>query len=351
MFKATEVNVSSEERQELERRTRARSSEQRVVERAQIVLLAAEGKTNNAIAEQLGLHVDTVSKWRLRFCREGLEGLDERPRPGRPPVYDHDDRLKILKTVTETPPDPEAQWSGRLIAERLAKDVGISLSQVNRILQDLDLKPHKFSYWLTSHDPAFWDKAADVCGLYLDPPKNALVLSVDEKTGMQAKSRTNPTKPITPGTPERKEFEYQRNGTACLFAALNVHSGKVIHKTKKRNRSDEFVGFLKHLDRVTQKNLVLHLILDNGSSHISKDTKTFLEEHNVRFEVHHTPTHASWLNQVELFFSILARRLLRRGEFDSVPDLTKRITAFIKDYNRRAKPFKWTYEGKPLKAA
>lgn len=353
MPRATIIKLSAQERRELESRVRARTTEQRIVERARIVLMAADGLSGREIAERLEIHEDTVSKWRVRFSKDRLAGLDDRPRSGRPLVYGHDDRLKILKTVTETPPHPESQWSGRLIAERLAKEVGISLSQVNRILQDLDLKPHKFAFWLTSKDPEFWDKAADVCGLYLNPPQNALVLSVDEKSQMQALSRTNPTKPIRQGTPERKEFEYRRNGTACLFAALDVHSGKVIHKTKKRNRSKEFIEFLKHLDKVTPKDLVLHLVLDNGSSHISGETKEWLEEEERvgRFEIHHTPTHASWLNQVELFFSILGRRLLRRGDFESVPDLVKKIRAFITDYNRKAKPFKWTYEGKPLKAA
>jgi transposase len=346
------VELDTEQRGALEARVRARTSEQRIVERARIVLLAAEGLANKEIAERLSVDPDTVGKWRSRFTQEGLVGLEDRPRPGRRPVYGHDDRLKIIKTVTEEPPDPASHWSGRQVAESLAGDVGISRSQVWRILDDLDLKPHRVRSWLTSRDPEFWEKAADVCGLYLDPPEGALVLSVDEKTGMQAKSRVNPTKPARPGSPARHEFEYRRHGTACLFAALDVHSGEIVSATKRRNRSEEFIEFLERLDAVTPDDLVLHLILDNGPSHVSKKTREWLadDKREERFVVHHTPTHASWLNQIELFFSILGRRLLRRGEFASIDELVTKVVAFIEDYNRQAKPFRWTYQGKPLKA-
>ncbi len=348
------IRLTTVERQELEARVRARRTEQRGVERARIVLLAAVGYTNRQIAERLSVNPDTVGKWRSRFAGEGLEGLEDRPRSGRPLVYGHDDRLKVIKTVTEEPPDPTSHWSGHQIAAALADDVGISRSQIWRILNDLDLKPHRVRSWLTSHDPEFWEKAADVCGLYLDdPPENAIVLSVDEKTAIQAKSRTNPTKPPRPGMVERKEFEYRRHGTASLFAALDVHSGEIISETKQRNRSIEFIEFLQHLDAVTPKHLVLHLVLDNGPSHTSKETREWLDhpDRKKRFKIHHTPTHASWLNQIELFFSILSRRLLRRGEFESLDELVDKVMAFITDYNCRAKPFRWTYEGKPLKAA
>ncbi len=350
---AAAVDLDVEERRELEALLRARRSEQRAVERARIVLLAADGLANYEIAERLSIDSDTVGKWRSRFAGERLAGLEDRSRPGRPLVYDHDDRLKVIKTVTEEPPDPASHWSGHQIAEALADDVGISRSQIWRILDDLDLKPHRVRSWLTSKDPEFWEKAADVCGLYLDPPANALVLSVDEKTGMQAKSRTNPTKPSRPGMVERREFEYRRHGTTALFAALDVHSGEIISETKDRNRSMEFTSFLDHLDRVTPNELTLHLVLDNGPSHTSKETRNWLDHPNrkERFEIHYTPTHASWLNQVELFFSILTRRLLRRGEFESVDELAAKVVAFIENYNRQAQPFRWTYEGKPLKAA
>jgi transposase len=203
---------------------------------------------------------------------------------------------------------------------------------------------------MTSHDPDFWEKASDVCGLYLHPPHNAVVWSVDEKSGMQAKSRINPTKPAIPGKPTRREFEYKRNGTAVLFAALNVHGGDIAGWVTDSTRSDNFVEFLEDLVRLTPKYLDLHCIADNLSAHKTDKVKEFLEA-NPRVHIHHTPTHASWLNQVELFFSILERRLLRRGEFDSVDDLADKVIAFINDYNRKAQPFRWTYDGKPLRVA
>jgi len=348
---ADPVVVSDEERAVLEGWVRSSTTEQRLVERARIVLLGAEGLSNDEIGRRLGVVRQTAGKWRNRFREGRLDGLLDASRSGRPVVYCHDDRLRILKAVTDEPPDPASQWTVRGVAEALTDEVGISASQVWRILADLDLKPWQTRSWLTSHDPAFWEKAADVCGLYLNPPDNGLVLSVDEKTGMQATSRVNPTQPTRPGLIERKEFEYRRHGTAALFAALNVHSGEVMWETKERNRSVDFIGFLEHIDAATPSELTLHLVLDNGSSHISKETKKWLDDRPTRFKVHHTPTHASWLNQVELFFSILGRQLLRRGEFDSVDNLVNRISAFITDYNRRAQPFRWTYEGKPLKAA
>lgn len=350
---AVTIELDAEQRRKLEGRLRARRTEQRAVERARIVLLAADGFNNRQIAERLSADPDTVSKWRSRFAGEGLAGLEDRSRPGRPLVYGHDDRLKVIKTVTEEPPDPASHWTGHQIAEALAADVGISRSQIWRILNDLDLKPHRVRSWLTSHDPEFWEKATDVCGLYLNPPEGALVLSVDEKTGMQAKSRINPTKPARPGSPARQEFEYRRHGTACLFAALDVHTGEIISETKGRNRSVEFISFLEHLDRVTPDELTLHLVLDNGPSHISKQTRKWLTDptRQDRFVVHHTPTHASWLNQIELFFSILGRRLLHRGEFGSLDELVSKVMTFITDYNQKAAPFRWTYQGKPLKAA
>jgi transposase len=350
---ANPIELTSGERRTLERWVRASSSEQRLVERARIVLLAAEGRSNQEIGSELGVVRQTVAKWRERFREERLEALGDAPRPGRPVRYGHDDRLQIVKTITEEPADPESHWTIRGVADALSDELGISASQVWRILSDMDLKPWQSRSWLTSHDPEFWEKAADVCGLYLDPPDNGLVLSVDEKTGMQAKNRTNPTKPPRPGMRERREFEYRRNGTAALFAALDVHSGEVIWETKERNRSEEFISFLEHLDGITPTELTLHLVLDNGPSHVSNKTRQWLDhpDRKARFQVHHTPTHASWLNQVELFFSILGRKLLRRGEFESVTELAHKIASFITDHNRKAKPFRWTYQGKPLKAA
>ncbi len=220
--------VSDEERAELQRRVRGHTTAQRDVTRARIVLLAAEGHTNRAIAELVGLHPNQVGVWRQRYGSGGIAGLAEPKRPGRPVIYDHDARLLILKTVTTHPPThppaPASRWTMAAVARQLDQTVGISASQVWRICRALDLKPWQVRSWMTSHDPDFLAKAADVCGLYLDPPEGAVVFSVDEKTGMQARSRVNPTTPAAPGRPTRQEFEYRRHGTAVLFAALDVQT-------------------------------------------------------------------------------------------------------------------------------
>jgi transposase len=382
------LEISDEERTELERRVRSNTVEARVSKRARIVLLAAEGLSNRAIGERVGMHFNQVGEWRSRFTVDRLAGLLDGDRPGRPPTYDHDDVLLLVKTITEDPPDAATRWTMAALADRMAeRGVPISASQSWRICRALDLKPWQVQSWMTSHDPDFWEKAGDVCGLYLDPPENALVWSVDEKTGIQAKSRINPTKPAVPadgavdkiratpapaggaqppivtdapatdarraaGIPVRQEFEYERNGTAKLFAAFNVHQGTVAGWVTDSTRSENFVAFLQDLVDQTPPGMQLHCIVDNLSAHGTALVEEFLDrpEHHHVF-IHRTPTHASWLNQVELWFSIMERRLLRRGEFNSVDDLADRIIEFIKAYNRQAKPFRWTYAGRPLKAA
>jgi transposase len=325
--------------------------EARTAKRARIVLLAADGWTNRDIGEVVDLHYNQVGVWRQRYAEYGLAGLDDLERPGRPCVYDHDDVLLLVKTVTEDPPGGAARWTMEALAAVMgAHGVPISASQCWRICRALELKPWQVESWMTSHDPDFWEKAADVCGLYLDPPHNAVVFSVDEKTAIQAKTRINPTKPAVPGIPARREFEYERNGTAVLYAALNVHQGDVYGWVTDSCDSINFITFLWDLIDQTPADMELHCIVDNLSAHLTEKTDILLE-HNPRVHLHFTPTHASWLNQVELFFSILERRLLRRGEFNSLDQLTRRVIAFINDYNRRAAPFRWTYQGRPLMAA
>jgi transposase len=343
--------ITDEERAELQRRVRAHTTPQRTAKRARIVLLAADGLPNRQIAPMVGRNEHTVAQWRRRFAAEGLAGLQDRKRSGRPLVYDHDQRLRIVATVTQEPPDPASHWSHSQLAKALA-DMGISASQIGRILADLDIKPHRVRSWITRpDDPGFWERAADICGLYLVPPTNALVLSVDEQTGIGARSRTRPTTAPAPGRPARQEHEYVRHGTAILLAALDVHGGGIVQATDlDRNTATNFIDFLDALDAKVPAELDVHLVLDNGSSHIARDTRWWFVAH-PRFHAHYTPSHASWLNQVELFFSILARRLLKRGEFRSVEDLVAKVMAFIADYNRTARPFRWTYDGRPLKAS
>lgn len=339
------------DRSHLQATVRSRTVEARAAQRARLVLLAADGWSNREIGETIGMHYNQVGTWRKRYTEFGLAGLEDEERSGRPHVYDHDDVLLLVKLVTEDPPEGATRWTMEALAEAMATHgVPISASQAWRICKALDLKPWQVESWMTSHDPDFWEKAADVCGLYLDPPDNAVVWSVDEKSGMQAKSRVNPTKPAIPGTPVRREFEYKRNGTAVLFAALDVHDGGIAGWVTDSTKSENFVAFLEDLVRQTPTGLDLHCIADNLSAHKTQGVKDFLAE-NPHVHMHYTPTHASWLNQVELFFSILERRMLRRGEFASTEELADRIIAFIKDYNRRAAPFRWTYAGRPLQVA
>lgn len=334
----------------LEELTRAATIEARMAKRARLVLLAADGESNRAIGEIIDMHYNQVAVWRKRYDQFGLAGLEDDERPGRPPVYDHDDVLLLVHTVT-TEPDDASRWTMDAIAKRMNENgVPISASQVWRICLALDLKPWQTQSWMTSHDPDFWEKAADVCGLYLDPPHNAVVWSVDEKSQMQALSRTNPTKPAVPGVAVRREQTYVRHGTQVLFAGLDVHSGHVAGWVTDSTRAENFIAFLTQLRDQTPKHLHLHCIADNLAAHKTKDVEKFLEK-NRRVHIHFTPTHASWLNQVELFFSIIERRLLRSGEFASKDDLARRIISFINAYNKTSRPFAWTYDGRPLKIA
>ncbi|MGH2996358.1 MAG: IS630 family transposase [Gaiellaceae bacterium] len=340
---AVEVMLTGEQRAELERIVRAPTSQQRLVKRAQVALLADEGLTNEQIAPLAGLSAHKVGKWRRRVAEEGIEGLADRPRPGGPRRYGHDERLRVFTTACAPPPAGETHWTVRSLAAR----VGIGKSQVHAILDLAELKPHQVRSWLTSLDPDFETKQAEVCGLYLDPPKGAIVVSLDEKTSIQAKEPVRPTLPLEPGTPERREFEYKRHGTVALLAALLVHTGEIRGNVYERNSRVEFLHFLEQLEAEIPPDKAVHAILDNLQVHKTAEVCAWLQAH-PRWHFHFTPTHASWLNQIELWFSILSRRLLKRGVFTSKADLKAQLLAFIERYNPTAKPFAWTYQGKPL---
>ena len=276
-------------------RTRSRRGS---AQRARIILLAADGVSNRKIGELVGMHFNQVGIWRQRFEADRLAGLLDGDRPGRPPTYGHDDVLLLVKTVTEDPPDGATRWTMDALAARMADEgVPISPSQAWRICRALDLKPWQVQSWMTSHDPDFWAKAGDVCGLYLNPPDNALVWSVDEKTGIQAKSRINPTRPAIPargdgdervaGIPVRREFEYRRNGTAKLFAALNVHDGTVAGWVTDSTRAENFVAFLTDLVAQTPTGMQLHCIVDNLSAHGTPAVEAFLDDHPARVPASH----------------------------------------------------------------
>jgi transposase len=347
---ARTVVIEAEHRPRLEALARSRTAALREVQRARIVLAAADGTATATIARDLQVEENTVRTWRNRFAAHGIDGLADRPRPGRPRTYGPDTHLRIIATVTSELPETDAQWSHRLLADHLQDD-GISASQIGRILADLDLKPHRVRGWLTRRaDPGFYLKAASVCDLYLHRPDDSIVICIDEKTAIGVRSRTHPTQPARPGRPSRREFEYVRHGTVSIIAALDVHTGQVVTEQITKNDSVTFIAFLSMLDAHIDPKLTIHLVLDNGSSHTSKATKKWLREH-PRFQPRYTPAHASWLDQAELFFSILTRRLLRRGEFASRQDLANKIENFVIAYNRTVKPFRWTYDGRPLKAA
>jgi transposase len=352
-FVAAPIELDDKTRAELEGRVRATTTAQRDVKRARIILLAADGKPSRQISVMVGMHESHVAMWRQRFRADGLDGLADAPRPGAPRQYGHDDWIKIaaLATTAKDPDDPVATWTYQELADTLRDEVGVSRSQLWRILDDLDIKPHKVQGWLNRReDPEFWDRIEDICGLYLSPPDNALVFSVDEKTGIQAKQRVVRTTPAAPGRPARQEFEYVRHGTASLMAAFEVTTGEVVATDIARNNSVTFIEFLADLDAKVASDLAIHLVLDNGSSHVSKATRGWLGEH-PRFVAHYTPVHASWVNQVELFFSIITRKVIKRGNFASRDDLVSKLMRYIATYNQTAAPFAWTYNGKPLKVA
>jgi transposase len=344
-FVAVSITLVDEERATLEEIVRASRSEQRMVTRARVVLLAAEGKPNRQIAREVGLSERKVGVWRNRFAERRIEGLSDLPRPGKPHVYDHDKQVEVFKTACSPPPEGETHWTVRSLAET----VGVGKSQTHAFLAQADLKPHQVRSWLTSLDPDFDTKRADVCGLYLSPPENAIVVSLDEKTSIQARQPIRKELPMEPGKPARREFEYKRHGVQALLAALLVHTGEVIGEVYDRNSRVEFLDFLDRLEAEIPAGKEVHAILDNLQVHKTPEVQQWLEDH-PRWTFHFTPTHASWLNQIELFFSILTRRLLRRGIFTSKADLKIQLLAFIERYNPTAKPFAWTYQGKPLHA-
>ena len=355
MFTVEPIVLTAEERAELERRANAHTSTVREARRARIVLLCADGVPLRRIAGAVGIDQHQVGQWRRRFLAGRLEGLVDQPRCGRPRRLGHDERMEMAAVATSQrdPADPVATWSYFDVADELIRrGIEVSVSQVWRILRAMDIDLSKVRGWLNRRDdPEFWDRVRDICGLYLNPPERALVLSVDEKTSMQAKQRKHPDRAPRAGKWRRREFEYIRHGTASLFAALDVHSGEVLAEPiPGKNDSVNFCAFLDDIDRTVDPAMAIHIVLDNGSSHVSKHTKAWFAAH-PRWVVHYTPPHASWVNQVELFFSILQRKVLANGDFTSRDDLIAKLLAFIADYDQNAKPFKWTYAADPLKVA
>ncbi len=313
--------------------------------RLQVVLGRAEGKATSEIAAVLRIHPETVSDIVHRFNEYGVDGLLKQPnhKPGKAPVS-QEVINRVLKLVQTERPEAATHWSTREIAKR----IGISHTKVHQILRAHDLKPHLVERFRTSNDPAFEEKLEDVVGLYLNPPDNAIVLSIDEKSQVQALERAQPILPLRPGIPERQTHDYERHGVTNLYAALNVASGKVIGTCVERHCAEDYIEFLKLVDHNTPRAKVLHLIVDNASSHDTKAVREYLAKRSGRFVVHFTPTHSSWLNLVERWFSEITTKRIRRGSYESVKELEHAIMDYIHHWNESGRRFIWTKSSKQI---
>lgn len=346
MKTAPVITLSDAERQTLASRSRGRSTPTRLVLRAKIVLAAAAGAMNKDIAIQCGTSKKTVSLWRKRFADLRLAGIEnDAPRPGRTPVIPSATVELILHKTTREKPAAATHWSTRT----MAKAVGVSKATVSRVWRANGLKPHLSKTFKVSNDPRFAEKLRDVVGLYLNPPENALVLSCDEKSQIQALDRTQKGLPLVPGRCGTMTHDYKRNGTTTLFAAVNVAQGQVIGTCQPRHRHQEWIKFLKLIDAETPPELDLHLIVDNYATHKHPKVKAWLQRH-PRFHVHFIPTSSSWLNLVERWFREITDKRIRRGTFRNVPQLIAAIQEFIQHHNHHAKPFVWTAQAETILA-
>ncbi len=331
--------LNATERRMMERLLATESLAHKQATRLQVVLGRADGKTTSDIASVLRIHAQTVSDIVHRFNQYGVDGLLKQPnhKPGKAPVSQQVIN-RVLKLVQTQRPEAATHWSTR----QIAKQVGISHTKVHQILRAHDLKPHLVEHFRVSTDPAFEEKLEDVVGLYLNPPDNAIVLSIDEKSQVQALERSQPILPLRPGIPERQTHDYERHGVTNLYAALNVASGQVIGSCSERHRAQEYIEFLKLVHRNTPRGKVLHLIVDNASSHDTKAVREYLAKRSKRFVVHFTPTHSSWLNLVERWFSEITTKRIRRGSFGSVKELRRAIMDYIHHWNESGRRFVWT---------
>jgi transposase len=330
------LQVSNEERRQLNAMLSKRKGAKDQHLRAKIVLACAEGQSSNEIAQRLDVNPNTAKKWRRRFDEYGVAGLEDAHRSGRPRNVTDEKIQEVVNRVRNEKPKDASHWSTRSMSAR----TGVSQSTVHRIWKAFGLKPHLVKTFKLSTDPEFVDKVQDIVGLYMNPPDRAMVLSVDEKSQIQALDRTQPSLPIHAGKPVTQTHDYKRHGTTTLFAALDVATGEVIGRLKPRHRTQEFLEFLRTIDSNTPKDLNVHLIMDNYSTHKTQSVKDWLADH-PRFHVHFTPTSASWLNLVERFFATLTEKWLKRQSHVSVKDLQDSIRHYLKIYNEDPKPFVW----------
>jgi len=354
-----ELKLDPKQRAELQRRVRAATSSQREAQRARIILACEAGASAKQVARQCGVHPRTVERWRSRFLRRELAGLEDEPRSGHPTRFQSVTRLELLALACE-PLGPRDDGKSRRTIEDLRQEAilrqivsQISWSSVQRILAAGDLRPHLVRQWIHSTDPQFREKVTGITELYLHPPPNSVVLSIDEKTGMQALERRFPDRPAAPGRKRRREFEYTRHGTQSLLCSFEVHSGRVLAHCGERRTAEDLKRFMEDVASQYPTGPV-HVIWDNLNIHYdgpSQRWTEFNQWHGNRFVFHYTPKHASWVNQVELFFSILARQCLREGSFRSVEELRTAVLNFIAFWNReKARPFRWTFTGYPLQS-
>ena len=330
------VSLDERQREQLEAFARSRSLPHGLVMRAKIVLEAAEGAQNVAISKALGVSRETVSKWRERFVRQGIEGLYDEYRSGRPRDIDDERVAELVSKTLHSKPKGATQWSTRDMAEQS----GISKSTVQRVWSAFGLKPHRQETFKLSTDPFFIEKLRDIVGLYLNPPENALVLCVDEKSQCQALERSQPLLPMGLGYVEGATHDYERHGTTTLFAALDIANGQVLTDCKPRHRNQEFLAFLKRIEANVPPELDVYLVMDNYATHKHAKVKAWFARH-TRFHPHFIPTYASWLNQVERWFALITQKAIRRGSFSSVKELIAKIEQFVAAYNSKSKPFVW----------
>ena len=346
MRRAVAVVLTEEERKSLERIVRAPTSALRAVRRARVVLLAADGWTNGRIVERLEMGVNTVGRWRKRFVAEGVNGLGrDRPGRGRKPVIPKEITDEVVRKTTMEKPPSRTHWS----RASMAAAVGLSESTIGRIWRAHGLRPHRVETFKLSNDPDFAQKLEDIVGLYLAPPENAVVFSIDEKSQIQALDRTQPGLPLKKGRAGTMTHDYKRHGTTTLFAALNVLTGAVLGVCQPSHTHADWLKFLKRIQRETPKSKQIHVICDNYSTHKHPTVRAWLEKH-PRFHLHFTPTSASWLNMVERFFRDITVNAIRRGTFTSVHDLIDAIDAYLIEHNRAPKPFIWTASAKDILA-
>jgi transposase len=335
----SELVLSDEERDTLERWARRRKTAQALALRCRIVLECAAGRSNTAVADELKVSKPTVGKWRQRFVEQRLDGLLDEPRPGAPRTITDEQVEDVVTRTLETTPANATHWSTRSMAEA----TGLSQTAIVRIWNAFGLQPHRTKTFKLSKDPQFIDKVRDVVGLYLAPPDRAIVLCVDEKSQCQALDRTQPLLPMICGSPERHTHDYVRHGTTSLYSALNVATGEVIGKCSRRHRAADFLRFMNEVDKTIpeEDGVELHIVMDNASTHKTEQVRRWFAR-RPRYHIHFTPTGSSWLNQVERFFAEITNKRIRRGAFRSIAALEAAIRNYLDEYNQNPKPFRWT---------